>query len=73
MATSGGNPLMHPIKYWRVVLIGFGCSFSMVYGYQPVADAAGNQAFANVFIALMAALMGYGNFYATRWTNRRHP
>lgn len=67
MASSGGNPLLHPIRYWRNWVISYGCVAAMVYGSTRVGDATGNQAFAYAYVVVVAVFMGL----ALRWANRR--
>jgi hypothetical protein len=67
MTPSGGNPLLHPIKYRRHWVVGFGCPAAMIYGSQPVADATGHFAIALIYTAVLSVFMWLG----LRWANRR--
>jgi hypothetical protein len=51
-------------------VICFGGGALLVYGPSRVADAAGGQAWAYLYIVAVAAAMGYGNFFAARWADR---
>ena len=68
MASSGGDPTRNPIKYWRWWVVYVGCMAAMVKGSLPVADATGDFAFAQVYIAVVAVFMWIG----LRWANRRN-
>jgi hypothetical protein len=72
MASSGGNPLLHPIRYWRHWVICFGGSAAAIYGSQPVAEAMGDLAFAYVYIAVVSALMLVGVLWANRRDDEHH-
>jgi hypothetical protein len=67
VTSSGGNPLLHPIRDWRIWAICFGGMAAMIYGSRRVADAMSNQAFAYAYIALVAVFM----WPALRWATRR--
>jgi len=67
MASSRGNPLLHPVRYWRQLLVCSGSVVAIVYGSKPVADATGHFAIALAYIAVLSALMAAG----LHWANRR--
>jgi hypothetical protein len=73
MTSSGGNPLLHPIRYWRHWVIGFGGSGAAIYGSQPVAAATGHFAFALVYIAVVSFFMLVGFLWANRRDDERFP
>lgn len=66
MTSSGGNPLLHPVRYWRHWVVCFTCVAAMVYGSQPVADATGHFAFALGYIAVLGVFMAVGLHRANR-------
>jgi hypothetical protein len=66
MTSSGGNPLLHPVRYWRHWVVCLGCVAGMVYGSQPVADATGRFAVALAYIAVLGVFMAAGLHRANR-------
>ena len=66
MTSSGGNPLLHPVRDWRHWVVCFGGVAAMVYGSQPVEDATGHLAFALGYIAVLGVFMAA----CLHWANR---